>query len=177
MTLDLRLAGAAQVGRRNDDVDERVVPEHDLMRANDFAVLEGKRVERLFELGLGKDERRGDVRPRAQRGDSVAHAFRSSAVRTGDERQARERRGVVAVDVRCRYATTERSRSPKTPRRSRRANPRRVLPANCTAIYGKTALRIQCRPVHLRELNVGCVGGGTGLPSLLGGLKTNPWLS
>jgi uncharacterized cofD-like protein len=31
-------------------------------------------------------------------------------------------------------------------------------------------------PMLLRELNVGCVGGGTGLPSLLGGLKTNPWL-
>ena len=30
--------------------------------------------------------------------------------------------------------------------------------------------------MFLRELNVGCVGGGTGLPSLLGGLKTNPWL-
>jgi uncharacterized cofD-like protein len=30
--------------------------------------------------------------------------------------------------------------------------------------------------VELRELNIGCVGGGTGLPSLLGGLKTNPWL-
>ena len=28
----------------------------------------------------------------------------------------------------------------------------------------------------LRELNVGCFGGGTGLPSLLGGLKSNPWL-
>src|SRR5919199_3556619 len=28
----------------------------------------------------------------------------------------------------------------------------------------------------LRELKIGCVGGGTGLPSLLGGLKTNPWL-
>ena len=27
-----------------------------------------------------------------------------------------------------------------------------------------------------RELNIGCVGGGTGLPSLLGGLKGNPWL-
>jgi uncharacterized cofD-like protein len=26
-------------------------------------------------------------------------------------------------------------------------------------------------------LNVGCFGGGTGLPSLLGGLKTNPWVS
>jgi uncharacterized cofD-like protein len=30
--------------------------------------------------------------------------------------------------------------------------------------------------MFLRELNIGCVGGGTGLPSLLGGLKTNPWL-
>ena len=28
----------------------------------------------------------------------------------------------------------------------------------------------------LRHLNVGCFGGGTGLPSLLGGLKHNPWL-
>jgi uncharacterized cofD-like protein len=30
--------------------------------------------------------------------------------------------------------------------------------------------------VRLRELRVGCFGGGTGLPSLLGGLKTVPWL-
>ena len=30
--------------------------------------------------------------------------------------------------------------------------------------------------MRLRELNIGCFGGGTGLPSLLGGLKTNPWL-
>jgi uncharacterized cofD-like protein len=30
--------------------------------------------------------------------------------------------------------------------------------------------------MHLRTLNVGCFGGGTGLPSLIGGLKTNPWL-
>jgi uncharacterized cofD-like protein len=30
--------------------------------------------------------------------------------------------------------------------------------------------------VQLRELSIGCVGGGTGLPSLLGGLKSNPWL-
>ena len=29
----------------------------------------------------------------------------------------------------------------------------------------------------LRRISVGCFGGGTGLPSLLGGLKTNPWLS
>jgi uncharacterized cofD-like protein len=31
--------------------------------------------------------------------------------------------------------------------------------------------------MHLRTLNVGCFGGGTGLPSLLGGLKANPWLT
>jgi uncharacterized cofD-like protein len=31
--------------------------------------------------------------------------------------------------------------------------------------------------VRLRELHVGCFGGGTGLPSLLGGLKTNPWVN
>src|SRR5437763_2664598 len=30
--------------------------------------------------------------------------------------------------------------------------------------------------MRLRQLNVGCFGGGTGLPSLLGGLKSNPWL-
>src|SRR5437773_11568888 len=30
--------------------------------------------------------------------------------------------------------------------------------------------------MRLRQINVGCFGGGTGLPSLLGGLKTNPWL-
>ena len=31
--------------------------------------------------------------------------------------------------------------------------------------------------MQLKTLNVGCFGGGTGLPSLLGGLKRNPWLS
>jgi uncharacterized cofD-like protein len=30
--------------------------------------------------------------------------------------------------------------------------------------------------MRLRKLSVGCFGGGTGLPSLLGGLKNNPWL-
>src|SRR5687767_6288274 len=30
--------------------------------------------------------------------------------------------------------------------------------------------------MKMRQLNVGCFGGGTGLPSLLGGLKKNPWL-
>src|SRR6202163_3096193 len=30
--------------------------------------------------------------------------------------------------------------------------------------------------MRVRGLSVGCFGGGTGLPSLLGGLKNNPWL-
>src|SRR5436309_4371845 len=30
--------------------------------------------------------------------------------------------------------------------------------------------------MRVRQLNIGCFGGGTGLPSLLGGLKRNPWL-
>ncbi len=30
--------------------------------------------------------------------------------------------------------------------------------------------------MRLRELKIGCFGGGTGLPSVLGGLKTNPYL-
>src|SRR2546423_11466363 len=30
--------------------------------------------------------------------------------------------------------------------------------------------------MRLRELSIGCCGGGTGLPCVLGGLKSNPWL-
>ena len=30
--------------------------------------------------------------------------------------------------------------------------------------------------MRLRSLDIGCFGGGTGLPSLIGGLKQNPWL-
>src|SRR4051794_1754744 len=31
--------------------------------------------------------------------------------------------------------------------------------------------------MRLRTFDIGCFGGGTGLPSLLGGLKSNPWLT
>jgi len=31
--------------------------------------------------------------------------------------------------------------------------------------------------MRLRTINIGCFGGGTGLPALLGGLKTNPWVT
>ena len=42
-------------------------------------------------------------------------------------------------------------------------------------MYGR--LQLEFSAVRLRELQIGCFGGGTGLPSLLGGLKRNPWLS
>jgi uncharacterized cofD-like protein len=32
------------------------------------------------------------------------------------------------------------------------------------------------RHVRLRHLSIGCFGGGTGLPSVIGGLKVNPWV-
>ena len=41
---------------------------------------------------------------------------------------------------------------------------------------GRKTADVQCPAMRLRELNIGCVGGGTGLPSLIGGLKGNPWL-
>ena len=42
---------------------------------------------------------------------------------------------------------------------------------------GRAAVRaVQSPCMQLRDLNIGCFGGGTGLPSLLGGLKSNPWL-
>jgi uncharacterized cofD-like protein len=31
--------------------------------------------------------------------------------------------------------------------------------------------------MQLRQIDVGCFGGGTGLPALLGGLKHNPWIN
>ena len=37
-------------------------------------------------------------------------------------------------------------------------------------------IRHNHQSMDLRRLNIGCFGGGTGLPSLLGGLKSNPWL-
>ncbi len=44
------------------------------------------------------------------------------------------------------------------------------------ACVRRDGVRCTMPTVRLRELNVGCFGGGTGLPSLIGGLKHNPWV-
>src|SRR5678815_3282887 len=105
---------------------------------------------------------------RSQRGDRAAHAFKSSAVRLATS--ARQVSGTVVSPSTCGpYAATDRSRSPNTPRRS-------VASESAVVCHEEAMAKQYNGSMHLREVNVGCVGGGTGLPSLLGGLKANPWL-
>src|SRR5262245_9840651 len=70
--------------------------------------------------------------------------------------------------------TSDCSRAPKMFRRSRSSAP---TAAGICLILLLYVHFVQYTAMQLHELNVGCFGGGTGLPSLLGGLKTNPWLS
>src|SRR4051812_4620927 len=58
------------------------------------------------------------------------------------------------------------------PRRSRSS----ALTASGIAMLHSSPTDYNDRLMRLRQLNIGCFGGGTGLPSLLGGLKHNPWL-
>src|SRR5688572_6670870 len=90
MTLDLCFAGTAQIVRRNRDIDERVVPEHDVMRPDDLAILERERIERSPEFGLGQDERCGDVRPLPARRARRARV-QIVGCQAGDECQTGER--------------------------------------------------------------------------------------
>ena len=99
MTLDLRLARTAQVIRRDRDIHERVVAEDTVVRADDLAVLERERVQRASELGLGKDQRRGDVRARPARRERRA-SLQILGRQAGDERQAGQRRVGVSLEVR-----------------------------------------------------------------------------
>jgi uncharacterized cofD-like protein len=69
-------------------------------------------------------------------------------------------RGHVFILVRCPVGSVTGSVPGPSPLRLRPSSRTRIEP-----------------DVRLRELNVGCFGGGTGLPSLLGGLKQNPWLN
>ena len=47
----------------------------------------------------------------------------------------------------------------------------------CAEGASRRGALIQSLAVRLRDIRVGCFGGGTGIPSLLGGLKRNPWIS
>ena len=102
----------------------------------------------------------------------------------------------MAPSIRGPYATTARRRGPKTFRRSPTRESAAVFQVGSHDVILRSPV---CYRVHvnsspscgvaiglvqdartgdrtiklmrLRELNIGCVGGGTGLPSLIGGLK------
>src|SRR5437773_1210800 len=78
------------------------------------------------------------------------------------------RSGSRAARIRSPYTTSDSRRLPKMSRSS----PSIRCTAGCMAFI----VRWRRESMRLHELNVGCFGGGTGLPSLLGGLKNNPWL-
>src|SRR6476646_4714762 len=76
--------------------------------------------------------------------------------------------------------TNDRRRDPQMRRRSRSSSST-AFETDMTQLYRpclvpRTSYPYNVCAMRLRELSVGCFGGGTGLPSLLGGLKNNPWL-
>src|SRR5262249_33182566 len=96
-----------------------------------------------------------------RRWPACVSAPRDDRVRRGrDAHRARlrARRRSPATAAGCRRCRADRARARAPPRESCRY---------CTS---------RITGMRLRQLNIGCFGGGTGLPSLLGGLKHNPWL-
>ena len=99
VALDLRLAGAPQVLARNRHALERIGSEHALVRAQDFGVLERKRVERPAKLLVGQDERNRQLRgaPIAGRACARSRSLMPSESTSGE---AGERGVAVAFDAR-----------------------------------------------------------------------------
>ena len=138
-------------------------------------VFGGKGVERPAELVQRHEQRRRQFARARHVSTSAPSASRSSAA---DDVQQMPR------SRRCRLATSATKRSSNTRRRSPAmrsysALARRHRSGRCS---GHTVIRTALRSSHritavrLRTLKVGCFGGGTGLPSLLGGLKRVPWI-
>ena len=163
MTPRLHLARLAEVRGVDAESGERIGAGDDRVVGEDRAELERKRVERSLEFVRGHEQRRTEsgIVPRVHLPDARAQIVGRQAV---DDRQ--RRRPVVARNRRVHDQRTKPIAEDRSQDRDRAPEPRRECPcANCR----------MCK-MRLRELNVGCFGGGTGLPSLLGGLKSNPWV-
>ena len=171
----LALAGEPEVGGVDAQAVEHVGARHDDMAGRHIAELQRKRVQRGRELVGGPHDRRGEagVVPGAREGATGVEVGRVDALHD-DERRRRARR----------TATREQDERPEPAAEHvdevalERANG--FGNGHVRVLYrdGVRAALPACtmRRMRLRELNVGCFGGGTGLPSLLGGLKTNPWV-
>ena len=174
MAARLYFARAPEIGRFHLRALERVPAGHDRVLGENRAELERERVERILELVRREQQRR--------RESGVVPFDPRAGRRRADRRPSASRRSPSCESMRCvrvaaavcagrprgaPYVTSDCRRPPKISRRSRssaRTESGSVMP---------NIVRDTCRirVMRLRRLNVGCFGGGTGLPSLLGGLK------
>ena len=167
MALGLELAPAAAIGFRDLHARENVLARDQLMVGDDAPVLDREDVQRPQELLAAEQERYGGAGTAPVAGARRARG-QILEVQPFDQRQCVRAIGVVHWPVR-----NERQQArPENPLQIGRHGPesRMHVPH-----YGE--IDIIARHMQLRSLNIGCFGGGTGLPSLLGGLKTNPWLN
>src|SRR5262249_44821521 len=152
--------------------------DQDVIRA-DCGELERKGVDGSLELARGQDDRRCKTAVVPGRGAGSARAQVLFSQRL-DDRHCPHRlvRGVVTVIVRRLTVALQPVGQQRHEARSEHSAQLALEYRESrkhSVILANNQLRIFA-PMNMRTLTIGCFGGGTGLPSLLGGLKNNPWL-
>jgi uncharacterized cofD-like protein len=175
MAFRLRLARAAQIGGRDDEAGERILPTDQHVVRDDACVLERKCVERALQFLPREQERHGEIVPMPAVAEGQARGEVGELQAVDDRAGVKGSVNVVSAvgdegpkpspEHAFEVAREHIERSPLDPREVRH---RRII-----VVCGGRAADI----MDLRTFNIGCFGGGTGLPSLLGGLKRNPWLT
>src|SRR3954447_1958084 len=153
---------------------ERIAAAHDGVVGDDAGVLQGKDVDGALQFVRGEHQRHRDAAvipalgeretgveiAEPQRPDQRARMDRGIALGTRVDDQRFQSIAEDAVEVAC-----ELIHRPLLGGSEMR---------HPVIIAGGLQSTVS---MDLRRFTVGCFGGGTGLPSLLGGLKSNPWLS
>src|SRR3954468_24845457 len=153
---------------------ERIAAAHDGVVGDDAGVLQGKDVDGALQFVRGEHQRHRDAAvipalgeretgveiAEPQRPDQRARMDRAIALVTGVDDQRFQSIAEDAVEVAC-----ELIHRPLLGGSEMR---------HPVIIAGGLQSTVS---MDLRRFTVGCFGGGTGLPSLLGGLKSNPWLN
>lgn len=161
----LDLARAPQICRVDPEPAERIPSGHHRVRCEDGAEFEREGVKQSLEL-LRADEQRcrqAAFLPRRNFRRARPEIGGRQVLHQGERGRARVPGGLRVVDHDGFKARAEDFVQ--------------------LAVEGPNGVRdvhesiVEWGPMRLRELNVGCFGGGTGLPSVLGGLKSNPWLT
>jgi len=169
VALGLELAAAPNVHLGDRDPVERILPKNGDVSGDDLSVFERKHVERARELLALEEQRHGET-------PLIPAPRERNARRQVVERQPLDQRD--AADF-CFFISRQSVGAD-------RVEPIAEDPAEvggqrlerCADGRGERRRGHQSiiDAMRLRTLNVGCFGGGTVLPSLLGGLKSNPWL-